>query len=515
FGLSGLADPEAALTQLQIQGVSLDPQQILALERLISVGMGLRLSLGDVKTRASFPELHALASQLPDLRRLLGSMRGKILPTGEIADSASLELRRIRRELGAGRGRIQRALESVLREQARAVQEDIITVRNGRFVIPVRTEARRQVSGVMHGLSSSGQTIYLEPLAVIDQNNELVRLREEEEIEIARILLEISESLRASLPELRDVSEALAEIDFAQAKARLSRDFQCARPQIQEEPRLQLLDARHLLLQDALRQAAGTVIPVSLELDPAHQVMVISGPNAGGKTVVLKTVGLITLMAQMGLHVPARAAVLPVFDQVFADIGDQQSISANLSTFTAHMRNISEMTQRIAPPALILIDEVGTGTDPHEGAALAIAIVDYFRRLGATTIATTHYNELKMWTSEQEDVLNASVEFDEQTLRPTYRLLVGIAGASAGLEIARRMDLPPEILDAAIGLVDPAQVQASEYLKQLKASVSEQESLVAALEEERKATAEKYARLDSEFARRQQEQRARFETELA
>ena len=233
--------------------------------------------------------------------------------------------------------------------------------------------------------------------------------------------------------------------------------------------------------------------------------MVISGPNAGGKTVAVKTVGLIALMAQMGLHVPASEAALPVFDQVQADIGDQQSIAANLSTFTAHMRNISEMASSVRPPALILIDEVGTGTDPDEGAALGVAIVDYFRRAGATTIATTHYNPLKVWASQVDGVLNASVEFDERTLRPTYRLIVGVAGASSGLEIARRMNVPNEIIDHAGGLLDPAHKAASDYLKQLKALVDEQESLRSALEEERQVTAEKYAQLDLEFARREAE----------
>ncbi len=244
-------------------------------------------------------------------------------------------------------------------------------------------------------------------------------------------------------------------------------------------------------------------------------MVVISGPNAGGKTVVLKTVGLAVLMAQMGLHVPASEAVLPVFDQVFADIGDQQSIAANLSTFTAHMRNIAEMAERVAPPALLLLDEVGTGTDPDEGSALAVSIVDFFRRAGAITIATTHYSGLKIWAAQVEAVLNASVEFDERTLRPTYRLMVGVAGASAGLEIARRMNIPAAILDDAKGRIDPAHAEAGAYLRKLKASVDDQEQLRAALEQEREATAQEYARLDSESARREAERRREFEQELA
>jgi DNA mismatch repair protein MutS2 len=244
-------------------------------------------------------------------------------------------------------------------------------------------------------------------------------------------------------------------------------------------------------------------------------VLVISGPNAGGKTVVLKTAGLIALMAQMGLHVPAREAVLPVFDQVFADIGDQQSIAANLSTFTAHMRNIAAMAGKVVPSALLLIDEVGTGTDPEEGAALGVAIVDHFRRAGAATLATTHYNPLKMWASQTEGVLNASVEFDQRTLRPTYRLIVGVAGASSGLEIARRMDVPESILAQAQSLTDPDHTLASDYLRRLKRLVDEQAAQSIALAEERAATAREYARLDSEFARREAARRAEFDTALA
>ncbi|HZM90348.1 MAG TPA: endonuclease MutS2 [Blastocatellia bacterium] len=516
FGLSDITDPEDSLAELQVQGTSLEPQQILALQRLIAAGMDLRDQFGDAELRSRYPQLSAIAARVPDLRRVLASVRGKILPNGEIDDSASPALRRIRREINERRNRIYRNLESLMHERAAtAIQEDIVTVRNGRFVIPVRTDSRGQVPGVMHGLSSSGQTTFVEPLTIIDQNNELVRLREEEEIEIARILLEITEAFRVNLPGIAAVSDALADIDFTHAKARLSAEFKCVCPVMVEGRALALDDARHMLLEHTLRQTGKQVVPISLEMDEDHQTMVISGPNAGGKTVVVKTVGLIALMAQSGLHVPATRAVLPVFAQVLADIGDQQSIAANLSTFTAHMRNISEMAESVSPPALILLDEVGTGTDPDEGAALGVAIVDFFHRIGATTVATTHYNPLKTWASQASGVLNASVEFDEATLRPTYRLIVGVAGASAGLEIARRMNLPAEIIEQATTLLDPTHTQASDYLKQLKKLVDEQETLRAALEDERQVTADKYARLDLEFAQREAERQRSFENQLA
>jgi DNA mismatch repair protein MutS2 len=516
FGLSELADPEDSLAELQVLGTSLDAQQALALQRLVAAGMDAREQFSDSEIRNRYPKLADIATRIPDLRRMLASIKGKILPTGEIDDSASPALRRIRREINERRARIYRSLESLMRDRApSAIQEEIVTIRNGRFVIPVRTESRVQVPGVMHGLSSSGQTTYVEPLTTIDQNNELVRLREEEEIEIARILLEITEAFRANRAGILSIASALSELDFTQAKSRLSSEFNCVRPTLTEDGALDLIEVRHPLLEHSLKQSGGRAVPISLSMDEDHHTVVISGPNAGGKTVVVKTLGLIALMSQSGLHVPAKAATLPVFAQVLADIGDQQSIAANLSTFTAHMRNIAEMAEHVTPPALILLDEVGTGTDPDEGAALGVAIVDFFRRKGATAIATTHYNPLKTWASQTEGVLNASVEFDEATLRPTYRLIVGVAGSSAGLEIANRMNLPGEIIDEARVWLDPSHIEASDYLKRLKKLVDEQEALRIALEDERQATADKYAGLDLEFARREVERQRAFENELA
>ena len=514
FGLSGITDPEGSLSQLAIVDSRLDPHQVIVIERLLSVGVDLRALVSQPELRTRFPRLAAVTGNIPDLRRVLASFRGKILPNGEIDDNASPTLRRIRREINERRAHIYRSLESLMRDHSTSIQEEIVTIRSGRFVVPVRTDSRGQVQGVVHGLSSSGQTTYVEPLNVINQNNDLVRLHEEEEIEIARILMEISETLRANLPGIRATIDAVAEVDFTQAKARLASDFNCVRPLLSRQNSVVIENARHLLLANMLRRSGGTIVPVSLEMDADHQVLVISGPNAGGKTVVLKTVGLLVAMAQMGLHVPAEEAVLPLFEQVFADIGDQQSIAANLSTFTAHMRNISGMAERLGSRPLVLLDEVGTGTDPQEGAALAVAIVDYFKRSGATTIVTTHYNELKMWVSQTPGVLNASVEFDWRTLQPTYRLISGVAGASAGLEIARRMSLPDEIISEAGGLLDPSHARAAGYLKQLKALVDEQEQLRAALEEEREATAQKFARLDLEFARREADRQAAFEQEV-
>jgi DNA mismatch repair protein MutS2 len=515
FGLSGIEDPEPMVAQLHIAGTTLEPRQILALERMLLISKELKDSIRSAESAGIFPHLLQIGAGIPDLKHLRAALHGKILPNGDMDDNASPELRMIRRDLTERRNRIHRTLESMLRGQARAVQEEIITFRSGRFVIPVRTDSRNLVPGVVHGLSSSGQTTFVEPLTVINQNNDLVRLREQEEIEVSRILFALTESLRENLDSIKAIVRIVTELDVAQAKALFAVEFQCTPPQISEGKQLGLRDVRHVLLEHSLRSSGQKPVPISLELEKNHQVLVISGPNAGGKTVVLKTLGLVSLMAQMGFHVPAREALLPIFDQVFVDIGDQQSIAANLSTFTAHMRNIAAMAEKVQPPALVLLDEVGTGTDPDEGAALAIAIIELFRRIGATTIASTHYPRLKMWASQTAGVQNASVEFDERTLRPTYRLILGIAGASSGLEIARRMHVPEDILATAKSLVEPGHAQATEYLRRLKDSLDEQECLRASLEKERAAVAEEYSRLEADFAKREESRRAEFEAAQA
>ena len=514
FGLAGVLDTDDAAQRLHIEGNTLEPRQVIAFERLLIVGKELKENILGVEPPGQFPRLTSIAADIPDARPILSAIRGKVLPNGEIDDNASPELRAIRRDLAERRHRINRTLEAILKTSPDAVQDEIITFRNGRFVIPIRTDSRGRIPGVMHGLSSSGQTTYVEPMTVIDQNNDLVRLHEQEELEIANILSAITAVFRKNLDVVIGVLKAVAELDAAQARALIAIEFQCSPPRISDNGGYILSDARHILLERELRKTGGRPVPISLELDARRGALVISGPNAGGKTVALKTAGLISLMAQMGFYVPAREAVLPVFGQIFADIGDQQSIAANLSTFTAHMRNIAEMTAELHPPALILLDEVGAGTDPDEGAALAIAVIDAFLRAGAVTLASTHYPRLKMWASETDGVRSASVEFDEQALRPTYRLLLDVAGASSGIEIARRMNVPLEILNAARELVDPDHAAAREYLKRLKETLDERERISAALEDERKAVAEKYAGFEREYAKREEIRRAEFETAL-
>jgi DNA mismatch repair protein MutS2 len=379
-------------------------------------------------------------------------------------------------------------------------------------VIPVKADHRGRVQGVAHGYSSSGATAFIEPLETIESNNELQGLHEAEAREIAKILFGLSEELRAQLPSIEMAAAAVAELDFVNAKAVFHQRFNCSIPKIESSATLELVEARHPLLEENLRASGGVVVPVSFTLDDENNAMIISGANAGGKTVVLKTTGLLALMALSGISVPANSARLPYYATVLADIGDHQSIAANLSTFTSHVANISRMIELCEPPALVLLDEVGTGTDPEEGSALGVAVVDHFRRVcNAHIIATTHYSGLKMYAGNETGVLNASVEFNEKTLQPTYRLIVGLAGASSGLEIARRFGVPKAIVDAAVGAVKDSSLQATEYLRRIKREAEGAEALRLALEEEREAVAEKFASLDKEAAKRERERQTSFE----
>jgi DNA mismatch repair protein MutS2 len=509
-----LADPREALAILRIEGSTLEPLTILELGRLCEQALAARAVI--LQERETAPVLWELVESLPrELNSLAARISNKILPSGELDDRASPELGRIRADINRLRSQITHRLESLMRRSESAIQDELVTVRNDRFVIPVKSDHRGRVHGVAHGFSSSGATAFIEPLETIESNNELQGLRETEEREIARILFTLTEELRRELPGIERAAAAVAELDFINAKAAFHRRFNCVVPEVNESQLLELVEARHPLLEENLRAQGLEVVPVSFSLDQERPVMVISGANAGGKTVVLKTTGLMALMAVSGVPLPARRANVPFYASVLADIGDHQSLAANLSTFTSHVANIARMMEACAQPALVLLDEVGTGTDPEEGSALGVAVVDYFRRVcGAHVLATTHYSGLKMYAANEEAVLNASVEFDEKTLQPTYRLLVGVAGSSSGLEIARRFGFPREIIESARESVSRASRDAAAYLQRIKRESEEAESLRRALEEEREAVAEKYASLDREAARRERERQAAFEREL-
>lgn len=514
WSFTEMADPAEALARLRIEGATLEPLTILGLARLCEQALAARALI--LAEREACPVLWETIEYLPrELHSVIARVSNKILPSGELDDRASPELARIRNEIANLRSRITRSLENLMRRSEAAIQDELVTVRNDRFVIPVKSDHRGRVGGVAHGFSSSGATIFIEPLETIEANNELQALREMEEREIYKILSSLTEELRRELPAIEMSARAVAELDFVNSKRVLFEKFNCVVPEINESNSLELLEARHPLLEENLRASNGAVVPVSFSLDSEHPVMVISGANAGGKTVVLKTAGLLSLMALSALPVPAKHARIPFYASVLCDIGDHQSLAANLSTFTSHVANISRMIELCESPALVLLDEAGTGTDPEEGSALGVAVVDHFRRVcGAHVLATTHYSGLKMYAANEEAVINASVEFDEKTLQPTYKLLVGIAGASSGIEIARRFGFPDVIVRAASEQVGESARETTLYLQRIKRESEEAESLRRALEEERAAVAEKYSSLDVEARKRERERQTVFEREF-
>ncbi|MEZ5345078.1 MAG: endonuclease MutS2 [Pyrinomonadaceae bacterium] len=531
WSFSELPDPKDSISLLKIRNTSLEPAVLRELARLISQSLAAKNAIQSF--RESKPTLWRIVENIPkDLSKTAQNIEKKILPSGELDDSASPELNRIRREINSQRASLTRSLENLMRSKSDAVQDDIVTVRNGRFVVPVKANFSGQIGGVAHGTSSSGATVFIEPLDSIEANNELQRLKAKEENEILRILFSLSDELRQNLSSIETAASAIAELDFIKAKTVFARNFNATVPVITEDESLDLVNARHPLLEESLKNAksepgavatgstkqsekAPEIVPVSFALSKQNSVMIISGANAGGKTVVLKTAGLLSVMAVSGLPVPAEAAKIPFYVSVLADIGDHQSLTANLSTFSSHISNIAEMIEKLHTPALVLLDEVGTGTDPEEGSALGVAIVDHLRNRGAQIIASTHYNGLKIYAANDEDVINASVEFDEKTLEPTYKLLTGIAGASSGLEIARRFGISDEVIAKARENLDVSAQAAEDYLHKLQSETKQAHDLRVALDEEREATAEKYAKLDVEFRKRERQRRKQFDEELS
>ncbi len=530
WSFSGLEDPGDAVAILNINNAALEPNRMLEVARVCRHALFARSSIQPEKEIA--PTLWQIVEHIPpSLLGVIDNINKKLLPGGEIDDTASPELAKIRREISSQRARLTKSLEAAMRAAGTAIQDELVTVRNDRFVIPVKTDFRGKVSGVAHGFSSSGSTVFVEPLEAIEANNELQNIKGQEEREIARILFALTESLREQLPAVEAAVDAVAKLDFIKAKVEFARKFTAIVPEITDDETLDLTDARHPLLEENIRSAAppkaetrpvGSVssnaheiVPASFTLTKDRSIMIISGANAGGKTVVLKTAGLLSLMAISGLPVPAAAARVPFYRSVLADIGDHQSLSANLSTFSSHMSNIAGMLQQCVPPSLVLLDEAGTGTDPEEGSALGVAIVDHFRQNGAQVIASTHYRGLKMYAANDERVINASVEFDEKTLQPTYKLLLGLAGASSGIEIARRFGIGQQVIEAARENLDISAQEAENYLKKLQTETKLATDLRIALEEEREAVAMKYAGLEIDAVKKEKARQKEFENELA
>jgi len=489
--LGGLFDPTQIADKARIPGAALEAAEFQAVARHANDVASWQSLLQSPPARLAgkLPGLaERSASLTTPLRPLAETIERTIQPDGTLADNASPELHRVRRDQERQQRVIEESLRAALRKLSSdgSTQDDVITIRGDRFVIPVRSELKRRVSGVVHGASSSGQTVFVEPLETIEQNNELVRLLEEEQAEIHRIFVALTRQVGTYAQSLVDGARVLALVDSLLARARFARDFDCVAP-IFAPDSLRLDAARHPLLEKRLKTNGGVIIPITLELTTANRQLIISGPNTGGKTVTLKTTALLAMMAQAGLPVPAAAAHLPVFTAFLADIGDAQSIEAALSTFSAHILNLNRLSTLADARSLVLLDELGSATDPEEGSALAVAIASHFLAAQAWSLISTHHTSLKVYASTTPGVLNAAAGFDEATLAPNYKLQLGVPGASAGIQTAARLGLNAEIIAAARQRLGSQQIDIARFLERLH-------NEVAQLEAERKqAREEQYA----------------------
>jgi len=478
----------AALAGLAIEGRPLDP---LALRTLAEfVDSVERSRAGILAAAGDFPILTEAVGRIASFKQEIAAVRDAIDVSGEVLDVASPALRGIRDRLRGLRQRLRHTLEQFARgkETAKYLQDEVITERNGRFVLLVRAEHRGNVPGIVHGSSASGASLFLEPAATVEINNDIVELEEREREEIFRILLALTDRFRHRPGDLRVVQTVATELDVLQARARHSARVSGIEPTFVADSSFELRGARHPLLEKA--------VPIDVVLDPPSRVLLITGPNTGGKTVALKTAGLFALMAQSGLHVPADTARLPVFRSVFADIGDEQSIAASLSTFSAHITNLVSMDRALLLPALVLLDEVGTGTDPNEGGALATALVNHFRQRGAHLIATTHFDVVKAWGAAAEGVTVAGFAFDPQTYAPTYRLVYGAPGRSLAIEMAQRLGMPVAVVAAARGFLSDDQKRVQAHLVRIDAQARALDAERNRLDRERRAFNEQRGALE-------------------
>lgn len=461
--LGGVSDISEAIARAKISAI-LSASELLAVSRLLYAVSQLKTfgeRLNEIKVEAPIFSHHV--NTLVALSSLQTAINACIDETGYVLDSASPELRGIRRSIQSTEARIKERLGQVVSERRNKLTDAIVTIRNERYVVPVRAENKNTFGGTVHDQSSSGNTYFIEPKEVVELNNKLQELHVEERYEIERILRALTEEVKKFVDLLTLNMELLGEIDFMFAKGKYARSIQATRPKMNTDGIIRLVAARHPLIDQ------NKVVANDIELGDEYTTIVITGPNTGGKTVTLKTVGLLTLMAQSGLLIPAHeSSQLAIFDHVFADIGDEQSIEQSLSTFSSHMTNIVKIMERLTVNSLILFDELGAGTDPKEGASLAISILNYVKVRGARTIATSHYSELKAYAYENDDVINASVEFNVETLSPTYRLLVGVPGRSNAFEISKRLGLKEAILTEARSLVETERTEMTDLITKLE-----------------------------------------------
>ena len=489
FEFAGLVDVIQLLDKASISGAALETTEIRDVLLLVDRAAEWREIVNHPPTamRSDWSPVALLSAAIVDFTEFLRAFRHKILPDGTLDDRASPELARIRRDIERQKRALQESLRGYLRRLAEGevVQEELITIRGERFVIPVKIEQKRRVPGVVHGSSSSGQTVFVEPIETIERNNDLVRLLEEEQAEMHRILQEMTRRIAEHAAAIRSATDVLAELELEFAKARFAEDYFCVpvilcrdghpRPSMPGEARLLLQKARHPILERNLKSKGILIVPISLELVSTRRELIITGPNTGGKTVALKTVGLLALMAQSGIPVPADRAEMPVFDAILADIGDYQSIEQNLSTFSAHVTNIDFISRTATARSLVLLDELGSATDPGEGAALAVAIAEHFRQIGSFTVISTHHTSLKVYGVNTSGVVNAAVGFDAATLQPTYELKVGVPGASAGINIAQRLGLNAVIIDSARSRLATETQDVTRFLDRLHQQLREAE----------------------------------------
>ena len=480
IGIGGAHDIRQAV-DLAARGGVLDPQSLLDIKSTLISCRELKKSFE--KKAEEYPRLTQLASLLPETHGIVDAITRILSDRGEVLDSASPKLASLRREIKIAHDRLMSRLQRYLTESANKLQEPIITQRDGRYVIPLRAEFKGQIKAVVHDQSSSGATLFVEPLPVVELNNAMRELQLQERDEERRILYELSSQVGEHAQEFKYGVENLAMLDLIFAKAKYAEALKASEPLLRQRsqvkghkpkaddmqpstfdvPHINLLKARHPLLDPI------TVVPIDIDPKPGTRAIVITGPNTGGKTVSLKTVGLLVLMAQSGLHIPVQSgSELPFFHSVYADIGDEQSIEQSLSTFSGHITNIIRILKHIDSRSLVIFDELGSGTDPQEGAALARAILNHLLESGCTTLVATHYPELKNFAHATEGVVNASLEFDIKTLRPTYKLTIGLPGRSNALAIATRLGLDPKIVEAARSDVNPESIRADKLLDDIR-----------------------------------------------
>jgi len=491
----GISDIRAALKRASIGGM-LGTTELLAVGTTIGGARRVKRFLAAMHEEEKIEFLFSLSDVLSEQKHVEDAIRLCIDENADVLDTASSELATIRRELRGGETRIREKLDSMIRSSsvAKMLQDQLVTIRGDRFVIPVKAEYRAHFGGIVHDQSGSGATLFIEPESIVAMNNKLreTRLREEREIEI--ILHRLTALVADIAEEMTYDIDILGELDFIFSKARLARDMKATQPRMNDRGYLKLRKGRHPLIP------AEHVVPLDVELGNQYSSIIVTGPNTGGKTVTLKTIGLLSLMSMSGLFIPAEeGSQMCVFDAIYADIGDEQSIEQSLSTFSSHMTNIISILRRMTPKSLILLDEVGAGTDPAEGSALAIAILEHIHRTECRMVATTHYSELKAYAYERKGVINASMEFDVQSLSPTYRLLIGVPGRSNAFAIAERLGLPGAILEHARGEVKEEDLRV--------------EHMIASLEENRLGAEQEHERAES-IRREVEELRSRQQQEL-